>query len=330
MAGKIRSGSHSATGRLTRNARAHILRQLRARKLSMKEIAEGIGVSPSAVKKINLKHGVRFPEEAAAIGRAAALRSAAEERNARRINFFSAEKKEALLIEHDPAVRSVALRWFFGKSPTGRLLREEFGSHEGFVSAAKQVLQRYLDFYDPERVGPSGKKKPIRSWIMDGTRYFCMREASRLLRQSRRAGAAMPLDIEGRPIAQTAPLRRPEQFRQTSLKALVLSIRPAARSFLKGLGLNLGTVARFGFREVRSELLAVAADPATRLDERERRLVRLRLQRAMTLDEVAARLGKKSGEGKISREMARRIQGSATRKMLRRIGSMRRTWEAGK
>jgi hypothetical protein len=295
-----------------RERRVLILQQLQTTENSFAQIARDLKVPPEVVSRVSRRYAVRdratikriFREVLSVIGKKSRERQ-------KPVKLFSGDDKMKLLAKHNKAIQSVARDWFFGKTRSSNLIRTEYGTLENLVNSIEAYLFYSLDYYDPKRIGISGKTKTPFGYIYKGAGLFCMSTATRL-RKSKMGERQMPVamrgpkKMRGRPISELMVVKTTAAERNQSYKAMIPTL---AKPFLKKFGLEPETMSEQDFTAFKRLVLEVAREKESNVNESELFIIQNRLL-GRTLKDIGEDIGG------ITKERVRHLQNRVIKKVI--------------
>jgi len=278
-----------------------IRRALSRTEATQKAIAKRAGTSTDIVGAIQSKERIRPPELSKAIGakssgqtRAAMFREGLTKRRLKKISHFTNAEKNALLENEKNKKNIISITGGWWKS---EIIKWEYGNRfEDFLNDIKKSVSDYLDYFDPEKEGEDGKPANVSTWMAGSAKIHCRKiyfnikkreEKQRKIRESGDSGA-----IHAR---SWVPV--------------------STKSLLKKLGLDPIKVAEVGFDDIRKQILAISEEKQTGLTERQKLVIRLRLE-GKTMPEIAERFRLRA------RSSIHSIDESAARKIKSRIAQI--------
>lgn len=264
------------------------------------EIAKRAGVGPRVVSIIARRDRIRPPELTKAI-HGSAVSSARKRilfpRRRKKIGHFKTDaEKWAAIKKHNVTIEGEVNKWW-----KSEWVKQAFGRNkENMLKQAKLFVFQQLDYFDPNERTEKGRPAEIKRWIRIGAEFFCRKIYNNEKEKDTRNRTA----IQKLATAKTGPITARSRVPAT------------AKPLLKKLGFDISAVSEVGFGDIRKEIIRIAEEKETGLTERQKQVVRMRLE-DQTLAEIAERLDLKAQSGIYA------FEDSATKKIKKRLESFR-------
>ncbi len=241
------------------------------------KIARRAGLDLSdLVSKADKRDEIRPPELAKAIlGEriSESLKKRAKRQTRKKIGYYTTEKEKWDVIKnHNELIEKIANIWW--RSP---YVKGAFGrKRKDFLRAVKLFVLEQLDYFDPERKDKKGRPVKISDWIRGGVKMICRRIYFDEKKASEKQAPFLEIAA-----GRTEPLVPRSRVPLT------------ARHLLLKLGLSISVVSEMGFGDIRKQIIKISNETETGLSQREKTVVRMRLE-DKTLVDIAKKLGLRS------------------------------------